>query len=77
VNKDYPLSAGEHDFAELLSKTTKKAAPVSIEANEPGFIIYTSGTTAKPKGLVHAGAGFLVGAYANVKWSLNLDEHDV
>jgi acetyl-CoA synthetase len=77
VNRDYPLEPGEHDFAELLAKTTKKAAPVSIEANEPGFIIYTSGTTSKPKGLVHAGAGFLVGVYANVKWSLNLTEHDV
>jgi acetyl-CoA synthetase len=73
----YPLLAGEHDFAELLVSTTRRAEPVMLEANEPGFIIYTSGTTAKPKGLVHAGLGFLVGVYANVKWSLNLDATDV
>lgn len=48
-----------------------------IEANEPGFIIYTSGTTSKPKGLVHSGIGFLTGAYANVKWALNLRPEDV
>jgi acetyl-CoA synthetase len=48
-----------------------------MEANEPGFIIYTSGTTNKPKGLVHAGIGFLVGVYANVKWALALDSEDV
>jgi acetyl-CoA synthetase len=76
VDPAHPLRAGEHDFAELLARTTRKADPVALEANEPGFIIYTSGTTSKPKGLVHAGLGFLVGAYANVKWSLALDAHD-
>jgi acetyl-CoA synthetase len=77
VDRAYPLRTGEHDFATLLARATERAAPVSLEANEPGFIIYTSGTTAKPKGLVHAGIGFLVGAYANVKWSLALDDSDV
>ena len=76
VDPHYPLKQGEHDFAELLARTTRRTAPVSLEANDPGFIIYTSGTTSKPKGLVHAGIGFLVGTYANVKWSLNLDAND-
>lgn len=77
VDRAYPLRGGEHDFEELLASAERKTAPVPLEANEPGFIIYTSGTTSKPKGLVHAGIGFLVGAYANVKWSLALTEHDV
>ncbi|HEX7665026.1 MAG TPA: AMP-binding protein, partial [Polyangiaceae bacterium] len=64
------------DFAELLAKTTRRADPVPLEANEPGFLIYTSGTSSKPKALVHAGIGFLVGAYANVKWSLALTADD-
>lgn len=76
VNPEHPLKQGELDFADLLARTTRKADPVALEANDPGFIIYTSGTTSKPKGLVHAGLGFLVGVYANVKWSLALDEHD-
>ena len=77
VDPNYPLQNGERDFAELLAHTTRRAIPVSLEANDPGFIIYTSGTTSKPKGLVHAGIGFLVGTYANVKWSLNLGVDDV
>lgn len=77
VNPQAPLKAGEHDFHALLSAQTRRAAPVPMEANEPGFIIYTSGTTSKPKGLVHSGVGFLVGTYANVKWSLNLQSSDV
>lgn len=77
LDNRYPLQDGELDFAELLARTTRRAAAVSLEANDPGFIIYTSGTTSKPKGLVHSGIGFMVGTYANVKWSLNLDADDV
>ncbi len=77
VDASYPLRDGEHDFAQLLAGSTRRAEPRSLEANDPGFLIYTSGTTSKPKGLVHAGIGFLVGVYANVKWSLNLDASDV
>ena len=76
VDHNDPLRDGEHDFGALLAKTTRKAAAVSLEANDPGFIIYTSGTTNKPKGLVHSAIGFLVGAYANVKWSLDLQPSD-
>ncbi|MGM9322236.1 acetate--CoA ligase [Deinococcus aquaticus] len=76
VNVGHPLRAGELDFHALLDATTRRADPVMLEANEPGFIIYTSGTTSKPKGLVHAGLGFLTGAYANVKWALNLHGQD-
>ncbi|WP_019588126.1 acetate--CoA ligase [Deinococcus apachensis] len=77
VDREYELREGEHDFHALLTSTTRRADPVPLEANEPGFIIYTSGTTSKPKGLVHAGIGFLAGAYANVKWALNLGPRDV
>ncbi len=62
---------------EILMDVKTRRDPVYMEANEPGFIIYTSGTTSKPKGLVHSAAGFLVGAYHNVKMSLDLGEGDV
>lgn len=77
VDNNYPLERDEHDFAALLAQTSRKASALPLEANDPGFIIYTSGTTNKPKGLVHSAMGFLVGAYANVKWSLDLQPDDV
>ena len=76
VDAEAELKADEHDFHALLSLQTRRADPAAVEANEPGFIIYTSGTTSKPKGLVHSGVGFLVGTYANVKWTLNLRPED-
>jgi len=77
IDPDYPLAAHEHDFRTLLERTTQATPAQPLEANEPGFIIYTSGTTNKPKGLVHAGLGFLLGVYANVKWSLDLQPGDI
>ncbi|OLV15476.1 acetate--CoA ligase [Deinococcus marmoris] len=76
LNLDVTSQPDEHDWAALMARTERLAAPVMLEANDPGFIIYTSGTTSKPKGLVHSGLGFLVGTYANVKWSLNLRPQD-
>ena len=67
----------DHYFDELIATTLDRADPVAIEANEPAFIIYTSGTTAKPKGLVHSGVGFLIGTYHDVLWSLDLGPEDV
>jgi len=71
------LPGRDHSWDELLAAHPEGTAPEPIEANEPGFIIYTSGTTAKPKGLVHAGAGFLIGSYHNVRWALDLGPEDV
>jgi acetyl-CoA synthetase len=62
---------------EAFSSSTPLAGAVPVEANDPGFIIYTSGTTSRPKGLVHSAMGFLVGTYHNVKYSLDLGPDDV
>ena len=64
-------------YDEIVAATAHGAAPVALEANDPGFIIYTSGTSAKPKGLVHSGLGFLTGAYHNVRYALDLGPDDV
>ena len=62
---------------DLMATASPDFPPVPMEANEPGFLIHTSGTSAKPKGLIHAGMGFLVGVYANTKWSLLPQPDDV
>ncbi|MBE3594410.1 MAG: acetate--CoA ligase [Candidatus Carbobacillus altaicus] len=74
---DIPWLTRDLDYDALLREERGKVEPVAMEANEPGFVIYTSGTTAQPKGLVHSGVGFLVGTYANVKWSLDIKPEDV
>lgn len=64
-------------FDDFLKQASGLAEPLPIEANEPGFVIYTSGTTSKPKGIIHSGIGFMVGSYHYVKYSVNLKENDI
>jgi acetyl-CoA synthetase len=57
---------------EALTESQSPDCPCEpLEANEPSFLIFTSGTEAKPKGLVHSVAGFLMGTWANVQWQIN------
>lgn len=51
--------------------------PTPIEANEPGIVFYTSGTTGKPKGVVHSGIAFVVQNYIYGKYHMNHQPDDV
>ncbi|HEX9011503.1 MAG TPA: acetate--CoA ligase [Holophagaceae bacterium] len=75
---DVPMTRGrDRWYGDLMAGASPVCPPEPMEANEPGFLIHTSGTSAKPKGLIHAGMGFLVGTYANTKWSLLPQPDDV
>ena len=50
---------------------------VEMESNEPAYILATSGTTAKPKLVVHAHGGYQVGIHSMGKWCFGLRDTDV
>ncbi|HTH69882.1 MAG TPA: acetate--CoA ligase [Candidatus Saccharimonadales bacterium] len=50
---------------------------VELEANEPAYILATSGTTAKPKLAVHTHGGYQVYVYSMAKWMFGLRPSDV
>lgn len=73
-----PMTPGRDlDYEELMTKASASFPPEKMEANEPGLLIFTSGTSGKPKGIVHAGGGFLLGTYAYTKYQLDIRPEDV
>jgi acetyl-CoA synthetase len=83
-----PGAAGDEGFTEmtegrdhwwhrLMHDASAKCEPEKMDAEDVMFILYTSGTTGKPKGIVHTTGGYLTAAAATSKLVFDLKEDDV
>jgi len=67
----------DHWWHRLMADAEAYCEPEAMDAEDPLFILYTSGTTAKPKGILHTTAGYLLGASLTHKWVFDIKEEDV
>lgn len=64
-------------YHELMAKADRHCEPEQCDAEDMLFILYTSGTTGKPKGVVHTTGGYLTQAQMTVKYVFDLKDTDV
>nr|WP_309501576.1 acetate--CoA ligase [uncultured Roseovarius sp.] len=64
----------DHDCKALMAEASPDCPPEEMNAEDPLFVLYTSGSTGQPKGVVHTTGGYIV--YASLTHQLVFDYHD-
>jgi acetyl-CoA synthetase len=67
----------EVDFYEIMKGMSVECEPEVMDSEDTLFILYTSGTTGAPKGIVHTCGGYMVGTYYTSKYIFDIKDSDV
>lgn len=62
---------------ELMETVDANCPAAELDSEHPHYILYTSGTTGKPKGILHTTAGYLLQSHLTTKWVFDLKDEDV
>ena len=77
---DFPLrvkDGRDHWWHRMMDNASAVCEPEWLDSEDLLYILYTSGTTGKPKGIVHTTGGYMVHTYATSKLIFDLKEEDV
>jgi len=77
AEENLQLSPKDSLWHELMKVASEKCEPEHLESTDPLFILYTSGTTGKPKGVLHGTGGYLTHLNSTFKWTFDIKDSDI
>jgi acetyl-CoA synthetase len=77
TSNDIQMGPKDSWWHDLIENSPSYCEPELVDSTHPLYILYTSGTTGKPKGVMHSTGGYLTYLYATAKWVFDFTKEDI